>query len=1117
MEKNMSSSKSPYEQLIPNKKKVQQKSIHPAMTEEEMIRNEAWHGAKTKTESDEELRDRIGAPVRRGVVHSLQETRLRTRNGLEATDAATPVEKKNVSAAEVHASKEREEKEIEAIAKDIYEHRMQGVDAAGIDKILADKGIRPWTPEAEEFMRTWDWEQAEQVFRGLEQERAEAAMKANEAAPKAHVELHEYEQKYVEEKFAPFGIDGDALESIEGFDMLSYGQRLLLAENLNQLTLGRVHEEAIQKYQEDTRQSKFLGKVWKGITKKYQIAKHEQSTAADITKGGLAYHGDVLKQLVEGTKRMGVDVIEGKGGTLEFQYVESHSMMTERQKEESKEFNRIATAYSKVPYEWSLDTATATQKREYQRVLEQFEKAKEHILRTERDIIGDKDALLFVSDIESKIRLNQFFNTHPDAEKQLQSIESDAAWNRAMGDVVTERGLYFGAGVATRTFAISLLGAVGFPLAAMGMGGWMGRKRAAETLRERERAARQGKRDTSNEATNIVTADALARKIDGLVRKIESEADETKRQQLIAFLQVRLEYTKSKIDDGRVDFGSVDRRIVNQYDLMDKLTTGSSVFAVWDIEQGGTTNGARQDVKERLDQFLQFKDAKISRAQKDYLRKQMIYGAGLGVAAFAAGYYAKGILHAAGLTEAYASEGGTTSPQSIMKDYIPQHPNGSQPMPAHGSVTFGHDLNGLAEHAATPAVAAKVAQEAGSVSESFHGTLDIGTRGPEGAFIDELKKHPEIVQRLGIKDIGKEAHVAWAEFAKQELKDPRTQDLLEKLGYPKTQHGYAEMMRHIDHGKIMFEEQGGKLHMRIDENSEYLRATTKASVPKVGTPAVDVPTGPQVLDGVASTEKPPVAIDVDRAMREQPIEGILSPMKEVPRSSVEVFADHTFGLDSEEYNAIKDVPVKTLLNQIPSRDEAWAIWRGEVPGKEIALPHDGIYGAMEFKKHIDLAEHVRGLHPNDADMDQSVDAFIKEELHRDVQSHAAHIAPSPVEAHAAIAHVVPSGEDVPTGPQVMENVARPISPEKFALLSDDIYNSRVPVQKIITQYKVGNITPEDFARYYVDKVVHAKPSPEMLKNIKKTFSDAAGEGVPIDRANAQNAISIMVKRMQGIK
>lgn len=1194
MEKKIPVSSSPYEQLIPNRKKAVNEDPHPGFTEEEMIRNEAWHGVKKEE------------PKRLATVHSLDEARARKMTKQTGVDSveATPlivIEQKTATAAEMRESREREEKEIEAIAHEGFEKRIRGEGAEAIDAMLIEKGIKPWTPEAEEFMKQWDWEQAEQEFKKLASEREAAVVKANEAEPTKKIELREDQEKRVGEKFAAFNIDLDSLpkELKEEYETLTYGQRLLLAENLQQLTLGRVQEEAVQKYQDDTTQSKFLGKIWKGITKKYQVRKQEQATALDIKQGGLEYHGELLKQLVEGTKRTGLDAIEGKNGSLELQYVESHPMMTESEKEGVKAFNAVATQYGKIPYEWSLKTATDAQKREYDRVFGQFEKAKEHILKTEQGIIGDKDTLLFVSDIESKIRLNQFFNTHPDAEKQLQSIESDTVWKRALGDIVTERGLYFGAGVATKTFATGLLGAVGFPLAAVGMGGLMARKRATETLREREKSARHGKKDTSNEAANVVTADRLAKKLEDLTQKINSEENETKRAQLLSSLQVRMEYTQNKINDGLVDFGSTERRIVNQYDLMDKLGAGSSTFAVMDIEQGGAMSDKKKDVKGRLDQFLQFKDTKISKAQSDYLRKQMIYGAGLGMGAFFAGRYAKDVLgtlwDVAGPTEAHASAGGVISHESIMKGYISkpaQAPmtsaHSSQPFSptekgqdsimrgyvsksvqtpmtsAHESVAFGAakkvgTINTVGNVATTEGVtipmgAAKAAQEAISTKELFHETLDIGKRGPEGAFIDELKKHPEIAERLGIKDAGKAAHAAWTEFAKQELKDPETKTLLSNLGYPKTQAGYADMMRHIEHGKIGLEESGGKLHMRIsEEDTEYLRARPKIAVPVAPRISDDVPTGPQVFGETAPavTESAPIpaevitpeqliveeipepAIDAADTISRQPIEGILSTSDTIPRPSVEVFVDHQFGLDHEEYAAIKEVTVEKLLKQIPSRDEGWAIWRGEVPGKEITLPHDGIYGAFEFKKHLDLAEHIRGLNPDDAAMHGNVDTFMKAEIQHkvlaapEISAGVENGVPPVAEAQSA-AGIAPV-EDVPTGPQVfgetsseheasraIETVTSPslIAPEKLALLNDDIYNSKIPMQKILTQYRVGNITGDDFVNYYGEKVAHMKLSGKMLEDMKKTLSDAAGGSTVNEQFTAQRALDVLIRNIK---
>lgn len=1287
MEKKKLASKSHLELLIPDKKKKKQE-LQSAFTEEEVLRSETWHGKKDVVVESSEAKT-ADRPKRGGTLHSLEEARARKAKKQKEEAIAVPAgeaaaqeaildledvveEEKPMSAAELREAREREEGEIGAIAQEIFDKRMQGVDAEGIDAMLVEKGIKPWTPEAEAFMRTWDWEQAEKKFKELAQEREAAVLAANEAMLEKSVALRAEQMERVSEKFGAFNIDLETLpkELKEEFETLTYGQRLLLAENLQQLTLGRVQEEAKERYQKvlpdaTLLKSKWLGRIWQSASKKYQIAGHAQATALDIKKGGLAYHGELLQQLVEGAKRTGLDAIEGKDGMLELQYVQEHPLMTERQKEQSKEFNRVATLYSKIPYEWSLATATTDQKKEYERMHAQFEHAKEQILKVEQGIIGDKDSLLFVADIENKIRLNQFVNTHPDAEKQLQSIESDNVLKKVAGDIVTERGIYFGAGLATRTFATGLLGAIGFPLAAVGMGGWMARKRAAETLRERDIAARQGKKDTSNEARNVATAHVLFEKLEGLVARINSEPDEKKRQQHLAALQVRLEYTKNKLDAGLVDFGSVDRRIVNQYGLMDALTQGDSTLLAHDADR------LPIDDEKNVYRGLRFwrREEKVAKAQKDYLRKQMIYGAGLGIGFFAAGYYAKDVVRAlwdaVGPAEAHAA----TGPDSIMRDYASKRPMRSQMMPAHKSVAFSpprhtgeaplpgasdtvgsdaHRSGPLEKHPipprpdahVTPAQetipsagvakgATTVAREAAPSSETLHTTLDIGKRGPEGAFIDELKKHPEVAQRLGIKDIGKEAHAAWMEFAKQALKDPQTIKSLQDHGFAPNAKGYEEMMRRIASGKIILEEQNGKLHMRIDDTTEYLKARApkhgisgsvlkdndiptgpqflgRESGPLAAAPAQptleDIPTGPQILGGVpdvrpnaplapgvehiadqaiasdaddipkgpqilggeakSSLEAPePFAVNVNEAVRMQPHEGIVAESVREHVSSAETFVTHQFGMSGKEYAAIKQIKVSELLRQIPSRDEAWSIWRGDVQGKAITLPHDGSYGAVEFKKHVDLAEHIRAMQPDAAAMQTDVDTFIKHEVKSIVRPVAeAPIAPEPrvspiietkplapdsftvedIPAETQSHNVPPSSEVQPHTAAPSTESVQPISaeapidgggvpasshvehapsatsltPEKLALLEDDIYRSKMPIQKIIMQYKVGNITPEDFARYYLWKVAKAEPSPEVLENIKATFAEAAGEINPQKRVPSQRALYSMVLRMQ---
>src|SRR3989338_8320534 len=74
---------------------------------------------------------------------------------------------------ELSESKSLEEKTKE-VAQRIYEQRMSGKGRKPketIDKMLEAQGFEPWTPEAEEFMGKWDWEQAEKAVKSHSQEK----------------------------------------------------------------------------------------------------------------------------------------------------------------------------------------------------------------------------------------------------------------------------------------------------------------------------------------------------------------------------------------------------------------------------------------------------------------------------------------------------------------------------------------------------------------------------------------------------------------------------------------------------------------------------------------------------------------------------------------------------------------------------------------------------------------------------------------------------------------------------------------------------------------------------------------------------------------------------------
>ncbi len=85
----------------------------------------------------------------------------------------------------------------------------------------------------------------------------------------------------------------------------------------------------------------------------------------------------------------------------------------------------------------------------------------------------------------------------------------------------------------------------------------------------------------------------------------------------------------------------------------------------------------------------------------------------------------------------------------------------------------------------------------------------------------------------------------------------------------------------------------------------------------------------------------------------------------------------SIGFTFEEYEAIKNLKIGKLLEQISSPKEAWAIWKGEIPGKEIDLSYYKTYEAKEFERLIKLAEFIRGFKPGMAIKEMTVGQFLR--------------------------------------------------------------------------------------------------------------------------------------------
>ena len=250
----------------------------------------------------------------------------------------------------------------------------------------------------------------------------------------------------------------------------------------------------------------------------------------------------------------------------------------------------------------------------------------------------------------------------------------------------------------------------------------------------------------------------------------------------------------------------------------------------------------------------------------------------------------------------------------------------------------------------------------------------------------------------------------------------------------------------------------------------------------------------------------------------------------------------------DEYNAIKDVKVGKLFEEISSKEEAWEVWRG---GKGIDLPHDGIYGASEFNKHIKLAEFIRALGygenigetitiaealekiensagamekvgelPNAEEMIEKVpveetipeikvaenmsgaETIPKEEVV--TPEEPAEVKPEPVESAVEEKAAV---EEAPVEKEITDKLLTEKDKEIVNLLSGD-----KGIDNTIEQLKTGKIKPNEFTDFYIHNLGASEVSPELSRNIKTNIENLkSSSGLEASRAN--RALTIMLQRI----
>ena len=411
----------------------------------------------------------------------------------------------------------------------------------------------------------------------------------------------------------------------------------------------------------------------------------------DTDKGRKLIAAD-MERLTELNKYRHVS-LDDSGNPL-VDYVNAHVEISDPSKEEVlayTNFNTKANSFASVPYEWGQEKK-GKHKKEYEQIKFEYEQARNELLKIKIEkaekgelfLSTKKNVILEILEIDNAIQLEQLLNTHPEFEKALNNFGESAGGKEMLktagnfletltgGKNLTNKLLTiggFGARTAAKGAAVisgtTMITAFAAPVIGGTIGGLRGKIRAKETLTERQVGARHGKKDESKEASDVVDAKKLSKRLRDTVQACKKTVVGSEEDiKLLDQIKRRIEFTKNKIESGLVNFGETREALTNQYNLVNDLNEA----VVFSASLEKTT---RKDIDARLDKFLSYRKDKIGEAQDAFIKEQfwrgVRYGAGfatLGYAVRFIGEYTHILGHAPVEATAKASVAEHTKPHS---------------------------------------------------------------------------------------------------------------------------------------------------------------------------------------------------------------------------------------------------------------------------------------------------------------------------------------------------------------------------------------------------------------------------------------------------------------------
>ena len=515
----------------------------------------------------------------------------------------------------------------------------------------------------------------------LERELRDGKKKEEEKPEEPEIDLENIETKNTKKRTPEEELENSLVnynlkdKMPKDFESLSIPKKMFVIEGIKKRIVDMVKTDAETQYslyykekmKDDTKETRWLHqdikKFAKTSKKGIQEAWEKETNIKNLenkifnslirTKNGEELLKDNLNILVENAKDQWITLDENKKRTrvVYLDYgLEGNKNYTPKEAEVISRFNDIANEFRDVPYEWGQ--GKDDNKIVYEEIKKKYEKAKIEALqiRAKKEDVNEKGmAMLEISQIDSKVQMEQLLNTHPEFEKELLNLEKDAGVkerfktlgkfaNTITGKNATNRFLmllgYTARGVSKGILAASkmdLLTASSTALISGTIGYFRGKLKAKETLEGRKKEARHGKKDESQEKDRVIDSIILTERMDHYAEYLEKATNEKDSLKRVDQLKRRILYTQGRIEQGLVNFGDSKESLANQFNFTNSLNRAL-------VLTNSLEKSTRKDIDERLTQFLNFKAQRVHANQKEFIKEQAKKGILIGAGFATIGY-----------------------------------------------------------------------------------------------------------------------------------------------------------------------------------------------------------------------------------------------------------------------------------------------------------------------------------------------------------------------------------------------------------------------------------------------------------------------------------------------